>query len=197
MFRYSENYRKKQALVAVLILLLCFVSLVGSTYALFTSNLNDGTIGVITTAGNIKVDIVDAVDGKQSLVGEVLQFQTTASNREILFEPGSTFFTQPFKVKNTGNIPIKFRLAISDDESIGTEEFNEAFEIWISLTPTKPTDAKRITAFTGELEVGQSSGPYYLFVKMKETAGNKFQGKEYTGIGVTVYAVQGNAVIKE
>lgn len=198
MFRYSEDYRKKQALVAVLILLLCFVSLVGSTYALFTSNLNDGTIGVITTAGNIKVDIVDAVDGNQSLVGEILQFQTTASNREILFEPGSTFFTQPFKVKNTGNIPIKFRLAVSEDADIGTEEFNAAFEVWISTSPTGITaEAKEITSFTGKLEVGQSSVPYYLFVKMKETAGNEFQGKKYTGIGVTVYAVQGNAMIKE
>jgi hypothetical protein len=27
---------------------------------------------------------------------------------------------------------------------------------------------------------------------MKETAGNDFQGASYEGIGVTVYAVQGN-----
>jgi hypothetical protein len=32
---------------------------------------------------------------------------------------------------------------------------------------------------------------------MKDTAGNEFQGKTYTGIGVTVYAVQGNVTIEE
>jgi hypothetical protein len=31
---------------------------------------------------------------------------------------------------------------------------------------------------------------------MKETVGNEFENKKYTGIGVTVYAVQGNATIK-
>ena len=194
MFRLGKN---KQAYLAVLIILLCLISLTGATYALFTSNINDGTIGIITTAGDIEVDIVDAADDKSSLVGEVLQFQTTASNRLPLFEPGATFYTQAFKVKNTGNIPIKFRLAVSEDADIGTEEFNSAFEVWISTSPTNSADAKKITKFTGELEVGQSSGPYYLFIKMKETAGNEFQGKKYTGIGVTVYAVQGNAVIKE
>ena len=195
MFRLSKN---KQAYLAVLIILLCLTSLAGATYALFTSNINDGTIGIVTTAGDIEVDIVDAVNNENSLVGEVLQFQTTASNRLPLFEPGATFYTQAFRVKNTGNIPIKFRLAVSEDADIGTEEFNAAFEVWISTSPTGITaEAKKITSFTGELKVGQSSEPYYLFVKMKETAGNEFQGKKYTGIGVTVYAVQGNAMIKE
>ena len=194
MFRLSKN---KQAYLAVLIILLCLTSLVGATYALFTSNLNDGTIGIVTTAGDIEVDIVDAVEDN-SLVGEVLQFQTTASNRLPLFEPGAMFYTQAFRVKNTGNIPINFRLAISEDADIGTEEFNEAFEVWISTSPTGiSAEAKKITSFTGKLEVGQSSVPYYLFVKMKETAGNEFQGKKYTGIGVTVFAIQGNATIKE
>ena len=193
MFRLSKN---KQAYLAVLIILLCLTSLVGATYALFTSNLNDGTIGIVTTAGDIEVDIVDAVEDN-SLVGEVLQFQTTASNRLPLFEPGATFYTQAFRVKNTGNIPINFRLAVSEDADIGTEDFNDAFEVWISTSPTNIAGAEKLTQFKGTLEVGQSSGPYYLFVRMKETAGNDFQGKSYTGIGVTVYAVQGNAVIKE
>jgi hypothetical protein len=29
---------------------------------------------------------------------------------------------------------------------------------------------------------------------MKDTAGNEFQGAKYEGIGVTVYAVQGNVM---
>ena len=32
---------------------------------------------------------------------------------------------------------------------------------------------------------------------MKETVGNEFQGAKYEGIGITVYAVQANAALKE
>jgi hypothetical protein len=124
----------------------------------------------------------------------VLQFQTSQDRKEILFEPGATFYTQGFKVKNVGDIPVNFRLSVSEDESIDMEEFHRAFEVWISTSPTDPSNAQRLTNFTGRLEVGESSeSAYYLFIKMKETVGNEFQGKSYTGIGITVYAVQANA----
>ncbi|MBQ2255370.1 MAG: hypothetical protein II330_00755 [Clostridia bacterium] len=196
MFRYRSN--KQAFIIAVLVILLCLISLTGATYALFTSGANSGTIGIITTAGDIKVDIVDAADEEQSLVGQVLQFRTSSDSKEILFEPGAAFCTQGFKIKNTGDIPINFRLSVSEDEDIDMEEFYEAFEVWISTNPTDPSDATKLIEFTDRLEVGSSSeDTYYLFIKMKETVGNDFQGKTYTGIGVTVYAVQGNVNVKE
>ena len=193
MFRYKSN--KQAFIIAALVILLCLVCLAGATLALFTSDPNDGTIGIITTAGDVKVDIVDA-SSEATLVGKVLQFQTSQDRKEILFEPGAVFYTQGFKVKNVGDIPVNFHLYVSEDEGIDMEEFNEAFEVWISTSPTKPANAKKLTDFTGRLEVGESSESiYYLFIKMKESVGNEFQGKTYTGIGVTVYAVQGNASI--
>ncbi len=196
MIRYKTN--KQAFLIAALVILLCLVSLMGATYALFTETAENGTIGVITTAGDIKVDIVNAADEQDSLVGEVLQFQTSDTQRDILFEPGATFYTQGFKIKNTGDIPINFRLYISEDEKIDMEEFNRAFDVWISTSKTNNADAKKITEFTDRLEVGHSSeATYYLFIKMKESVGNDFQGKTYTGIGITVYAVQGNVDVKE
>ena len=194
MFRYKSN--KQAVIIAALIILLCLACLTGSTLALFTSDPGDGTIGVITTSGNVRVDIVDTTDENNSLVGKVLEFYTSSDRKEILFEPGATFYTQGFKVRNTGDIPINFRLSVSDDEEINTEEFNEAFEVWISTSASDPSNAQKLTDFIGRLEPGFSSAEtYYLFVKMKETAGNEFQGKNYTGIGVTVYAVQGNVDI--
>lgn len=196
MFRYKSN--KQALMIAVSIILLCLISLTGATYALFTSNLNDGTIGIITTAGEIKVDIMDADDENISLVGDVLKFQTSSDRNAVLFEPGATFYTQGFKVKNEGNIPVNFHLSISEDENIDMEEFQRAFEIWISTAPDQLLDAEKLTDFKGRLEVGKSSEEtYYLFIRMRENVGNEFQGKSYTGIGVTVYAVQGNVDIKE
>ncbi len=194
MFRYKSH--KQAFIMTALVILLCLVCLTGVTLALFTSDPNDGSIGIITTAGDIKVDIVDDFS-ETTLVGKVLQIQTSSDRKEILFEPGATFYTQGFKVKNMGDIPINFRLSVSQDDNIDMELFDQAFDVWISTSPTNTADAEKLTDFEGRLEVGESSeSTYYLFVKMKESVGNEFQGKTYTGIGVTVYAVQGNAEIK-
>ena len=196
MFRYKTN--KQAFIIAALVILLCLVCLTGATLALFTNDPNDGTIGIITTAGEVKVDIVDDTAAENSLVGQVLQIQTSSENKEVKFEPGVIYYTQGFKVKNLGDIPINFRLSVSEDESIDMDEFREAFELWISTTPADPENAVQLTEFTGKIPVGQSTTEtYYLYIRMKKTAGNEFQGKTYSGIGVTVYAVQGNADIKE
>ena len=101
-------------------------------------------------------------------------------------------------MKNKGNIPVNFSLSVSKDDKIDMKEFDEAFDVWIVRADDENfANAERITNFKGRLEVGQSSDTYCLFVKMKETAGNEFQNKSYTGIGVTVYAVQGNVDIGE
>jgi hypothetical protein len=166
--------------------------------ALFTIQASNGTIGVITTAGKIKVDIVDALDETNSLIGNTLQFQTKANQKDILFEPGATLHTQGFKIKNTGNIPINIRLSVSNDEDLNMEEFNRAFEVWIATSPTDKSNAIKITDFIDRLEVGDiSTETYYLYIKMKESAGNEFKDKNYTGIGITVYAVQGNVNVEE
>ncbi len=196
MSRYKTN--KQALIIAVLVIMLCLVSLTGATLALFTSDANDGTIGIITTAGEVKVDIIDA-SSEKSLVGETLVFMTSSEQKDILFEPGATFYTQGFKVKNVGNIPVNFRLSVSEDENIDMEAFHEAFEVWISKSPTNPEQAERLTSFVGRLETGEinnTSDTYYLFIKMKESVGNEFQGKTYTGIGVTVYVVQSNVGIE-
>ena len=187
MLRYQSN--KKALVIAALIILLCLASLTGATLAIFTNNLNDGTIGIVTTAGNIKVAIVDAETG-ESLNGKALTFK----NETILFEPGATFRTNGFKVKNIGDIDIQFRMSVSEDERLDMVEFSKAFEIWISNDPDNHAAGVPIHTFLEKLKPGQeSSDTYFLYIKMKETAGNEFQNQEYDGIGVTIYAVQGNA----
>ena len=190
MFRYKTN--KQTFIIAALVILLCLVCLTGATLALFTSDRNDGTIGIVTTAGAVQIDIVDT--SGTSLQDKALAFMTTSGTTDgenILFEPGATFYTQGFKVKNEGNIPVNFSLSVSKDDQIDMEKFDQAFEVWI-VEGGDFAHAERLTSFKGSLAVGESSQTYYLFIKMKETVGNEFQGKTYTGIGVTVYAVQGN-----
>lgn len=194
MFRYKSH--KQAFIMTALVILLCLVSLVGATLALFTSDPNDGTIGIITTSGDVEIDIVDL--SGETLQNRALDFITASGtptdSGNVLFEPGATFRTQGFKVKNTGDIPVNFSLSVSKDDKIDMEEFDKAFELWIVKEGDDFSSAEKITNFkVNGLVAGESSETYYLFIKMKESVGNEFQGKTYSGIGVTVYAVQGNA----
>ena len=196
MFRYKSN--KKAFVMTALVILLCLVCLAGATLALFTNDPNDGTIGIITTTGEVRVDIVNSDNVEKSLVGGVLEFQTNSASPVILFEPGAMFCTQGFKVKNTGTIPIKFRLSVSDDDGIDMAAFKDGFDFWISTSSEKPEEVQELDDFYGRLAAGEcSESTYYLFIKMKETADDDFQGKTYSGIGITVYAVQENAELRE
>ena len=193
MFRYKTN--KQAVIIAALVILLCLACLTGATLALFTSDPNDGTIGIVTTSGDVEIDIVDT--SGVTLQNRALAFMTTSGatdSENVLFEPGATFYTQGFKIKNTGDILVNFSLSVSKDDKIDMEEFAKAFELWIVKEGDDFSNAEKLTEFkVNGLAAGESSDTYYLFIRMKESAGNEFQGKTYSGIGVTVYAVQGNA----
>lgn len=185
---------KYTIIFAALAILLCLVSLTGATLALFTSSDEDGRIGINATSGSIKLDIVDADNPSFSLVGDALDFVTKDGTQDILFEPGMTVHTQGFRIKNDGNIPINFIVYISKDAEV-SQNFIEAFDVWLTNDPTSRTGMVKLQEFDGRLEVKQSSDVYYLVFHMKEEIGNDFQGQEFTGVGITVCAVQGNVDI--
>ena len=193
MSRYNPG--KKTIIIAAMVILLCLVSITGATFALFTASTEDGKIGINATSGDLKVDIIDASDNPSSLVGDVLNFITTSDKKVILFEPGAMYYTEGFRVKNDGSIPMDFILYISEDET-ASEDFSAAFEVWLTNDPKNKSNMVKLQEFDGQLEVGQTSDIYYLVFRMKETAGNEFQDRTFTGVGITVCAVQGNAKIK-
>lgn len=198
MSRYKPTH--KTFIIAALLILLCLVSISGATFALFTSTTEDGKIGINATSGKMKVDIIDASDKPQSLVGDVLDFITTADKTEVLFEPGATYYTEGFRVKNAGNIDIKYILYISEDAHENgkpVENFSDAFEVWLTTNPKSKDGMVKIQDFSGTLEKEQASDVFYLVFRMKETAGNDFQNRTFTGVGITVCAVQGNGYIKK
>ena len=186
-----EEQNKRAFIIAAMVILLCLVAITGATLALFTSNLEDGTIGINATAGTLKVDIISAEDETQSLVGDVLTFVDVNGNTDVLFEPGAVYHTQGFRVKNIGEIPIHFIVYISNNEKV-SEDFAKAFEFWITPDPTDRDGMVKLSEFDGKLEPGFCSGDYYLVFKMKESAGNEFMNRPFTGVGITVCAVQGN-----
>ena len=190
---------KNRIIACFLIMTLCFSSIVGSTYALFTSDPERGKIGVNTTSGTVKADIVDTSEQQNSLVGETLQLMTTSQSDTYYFEPGATFYTQGFRIKNAGNVTMNYRLYVSNDPALEMTDFSDAFDVYVveNLSDIGKAE-KEITSFGGQLGAGQTSDEiFYLVIRMKENATNDFQGRHFDGIGITVYAIQGNVEIKE
>ncbi len=194
------DYRKQRntLILAASVILLCLISITGATLALFTSR-NDGTIGINTTSGNLEVDIVDASDSPASLIGGVLKFTDSAEGlvspeTDILFEPGALYYTEGFRVVNSGEIPLNYIVYMSEDENF-SDNFYDAFEVWITDNPSDREAMRRIDKFSGKLAVGESSSIHYLVFRMKSTAGNEYQNETFVGVGITVCAVQGNAIV--
>lgn len=189
---------KNRIIACFIVMALCFSSIVGSTYALFTSDPERGKIGVNVTSGRVKVDIVDNSAEENSLVGESLQFMTTSQSDTYYIEPGATIYTQPFRVKNMGNVTINYFIYVSDARYENMANFDDVFDVYIVKSIGDIGSGEQLMSFTGrQLGAGQTSDVYYLVLKMKENAPNDFQGKHYSGIGITVYAIQGNVDIKE
>ena len=179
----EEGKKKQVILISGVVICLCVLVLTAVTVGLFGSRCAGATVGLAVSTGKLELDIVDAEE--RSLLNQILQFRRADPSAQVLFEPGTRILTQGFKVMNRGNIPIRFCIGI-DAEEAAASDFLEAFEVWIVTA-----DGERMEReMTGLLDANAASEMYFLVIKMKESAGNTFQGKTYTGIGITVRAVQ-------
>ena len=149
---------------------------------------DSGNTGINITTGKVKVDIVNLFN--QSVVGDVLKFEGEADGLDVKFQPGSVFYTQGFKVKNIGNVAITYKMFVSRDSSFDMAKFEEAFDFYVVKDPNDINSGVQMLSFSGVLEPNSVSETYYVVIAMKETAGNEFQDKTFTGIGITVNATQ-------
>ena len=178
--------------MAVVIISLCILSMAGITYALFTNNVEDGTIGINATTGRISVDITD--ESGRSIVGEYLHFKNADNDGLLEFEPGKTYYTEGFQVKNDGTIPLLFRMYISNEPGMDIAKFSESFEFYVTTDPLDKNADVTLREFSGELSKDQTSQTYYLVIRMKASADNTYANQSYGGIGITVFATQRNTI---
>ncbi len=172
---------KKALIASVLSLVLCVSMLVGSTFAWFTDT---ATTSVNTIqAGTLKVDIVNG--SGTSLKGSSMSFVNSDGSADILWEPGATFRTIGFKVKNIGNLAFKYKMVLN-----GVDGDNALLNVITFKVVKADGTAVDLSMFEGHLTKDTESELLYIEGHMAEDAGNDYQGKELTGLGITVYATQ-------
>ena len=183
----KKTVTKHALLASILAMVLCVTMLVGTTFAWFTDTASAKVNQI--KSGKLDVDIVDA--GGESLDGKELKFLVNkaipAEGTQILWEPGCTYQLQPFKVKNAGNLALKYKIVISGIN--GDAELNKAIE-WTMKIGEEDIDASADYVL---LEANACSKEITISGHMKESAGNEYMDKSIDGIAVTVLATQKDA----
>ena len=172
-------------------LIICVAMLIGTTFAWFTDTASTAVNKI--QAGNLKVDIVDK--NGNSLNGKSLSFRDVNNKTDILWEPGAKFNLDSFKIVNKGNLALKYKVIISGIN--GSAKLLEAIDFTVKIGDAAeaaladwegvllPDDAAAIdTMPVKETKLITISG------KMREDAGNEYQGLSIGGIGITVLATQ-------
>ena len=177
---------KRALLCSVLSIALCLSMLIGTTFAWFTDTATTAVNKIVS--GKLEVDIVSTEEGNPTLQGTGLQFASAdgKTGEAILWEPGATYKTQGFKIKNNGNLALKFKVAIN-----GTTGSSDLLKVITFSIVNAEGVAVDLSTFEGHLTPSDTlSAVYYIQGHMDEAAGNEYQSKELDGVTITVYATQ-------
>lgn len=109
----KKSAKRNVIVSSLLAIILCISIMVGGTYAWFTDTADTATVKV--QAGTLKVDIEKQTGSTDwaSAQGEALEFQNVLGNQTVLWEPGATFETEDFRIRNKGTLALKYKMVIN------------------------------------------------------------------------------------
>ena len=185
---------KRALLLSVLSMVICVSMLIGSTFAWFTDS---ATANVNTIkSGDLDVEIVKA-DGSE-LTGALKWVAKDGREQDkILWEPGCEYNLESFKIKNAGDLALKYKVVISG--LTGDAKLLEAIDFTVSVDgdalvakdgESTVSTVADLNNFEGTLKAGDVTGKITITGTMKTTAGNDYRGLSLEGISITVYATQ-------
>ncbi|MBR1990148.1 MAG: SipW-dependent-type signal peptide-containing protein [Firmicutes bacterium] len=191
----TKRSTKSALISSLLILTLCMSMMVGTTYAWFTDEVKSE--GNIIQAGKLEIALEKynaATHVWENAEGKTIAFKTNSNSNvtaaNILWEPGCTFWMESIRIKNTGDLALKYEIALSD--ITGASELLNAIEFtYVAYDGNGGTvSSGALNEIKGELLPDQTSGDIIIMAHMKEDAGNECQGKKLENISVVVFAQQ-------
>ena len=181
----KKSTTKMSLVASIAALVLCCAMLIGTTFAWFTDSASTAVNKI--QAGTLDVQLLD--ESGNSLEGQTLAWQKAAGHEseEVLWEPGCTYKLQSFKIKNNGNLALKYKIVISG--IVGDAKLLEAIDFTVSGVGGATTAAD-LNGFEGKLAANSTTDAITITGHMKESAGNEYQNQSIDGIGITVVATQ-------
>ena len=182
----SHKQTKRALLTSIMALVMCVVMLVGTTFAWFTDTASTSVNKI--TSGNLHVEIQDKTGEKIENLEWVKEDGTIIEKQEdILWEPGCTYLLTPFKIVNTGNLALKYKIVI--DGLDGSAKLLKVLKFTYT-TEDGTFDMSAEGHLTAKGTPGAETKLIKVSVHMDEQAGNEYQNKTLTGVKFTVYATQ-------
>ena len=174
----SKNTRRALVL-SVLSVVMCLAMLIGTTFAWFTDTASTSVSTI--QAGTLNVEIQGA--NNESI--EKLNWVKAEGHADeaILWEPGCTYNLESFKIVNTGNLALKYKIVVTD--ATGDKKLLDV----IHFTYTADGQDLDISQ-EGHLAAGDETGLITVSAHMDESAGNEYQGLKLEGVAIKVYATQ-------
>ena len=194
---------KRSLTASIISMVACVALLIATTFAWFTSTASTSVNKI--QAGTLEVEIQKSTDGSTwtDVGNDALSFikSTSAAQGEaVLWEPGAEYKLPMLRVANKGNLALKFKINFA--MTGGDEKLADVLDVKLNGQSTGSTLADILNSkdadgvihgtlrgITGsEEEVGSDS--YEISMKMKENAGNEYQGLSIDGIAITCVATQ-------
>ena len=160
-------------------LVMCVVMLVGTTFAWFTDTASTGVNKI--TSGNLHVEIQDKEGNKIENLEWVAK--DGRAQDKILWEPGATYTLTPFKIANTGNLALKYKMVVTGLD--GDADLLRVIKFTYKLGDTV-LDLNE----EGHLTAGAATGMITVSATMDKNAGNEYMDKTLEGVEIKVYATQ-------
>jgi len=181
---------KRALFSSIMALILCFSMLLGTTFAWFTDSVTSG--GNIIQAGVLDVEMYYA-DGSKEVPTTISGDWNDAANvaiykAEQLWEPGY-IDAKHIKIVNAGTLALKYKLAIVPHVDEVISALADVIDVYLFETAQKVDRATATSGTklgtlrevmatsitTGDL-VAKDSRTATIVLKMREEAGNEYQG---------------------
>lgn len=195
----NKKATKRALLTSITALAMCVVMLVGTTFAWFTDTATANVNKI--QAGNLDVAL-EMLDGTNWVTaeGKTLNFVKAANapaGEKVLWEPGAEYKLPELRVRNDGNLALKYEVAITGAVDATPNNGVNDLELLNVITfsasiggGTATSGVYGTTIADGALNAKDDAQTIQLSAKMDENAGNKYQEMAISGIAITVKAMQ-------
>ncbi len=201
---------KKILLSSILTILLCASIIVGSTYALFTS---ESTTNVAITSGKVEVVAHVVEDSLKLYSGE---FNESLNDYEYIEQSnhfingGTANFSKQDELQLTDIAPldkVEFMIALTNNSTIaikyqvqlliqGSTKLFDVLKVSIDGLELTNNGKTNISKWSSLVQAKESVSPLKVTIELPEGVGNDYQS-ETCDIAIVVYAVQGNAHVED
>ncbi len=205
----EKRVTKKAIFASLLSVAVCTSMLIGTSYAWFTDSVTSSNNKIV--AGTLKVDLqVKGGNTGYDKYTSIKESSEPVFNYE-LWEPGYTVWTN-VKVVNEGSLALKYTLRFVSDDDLTKAKLADAIDVYyvpedVAAPDSRPdfTTEPYVNYYKGtlaevfsgtvdpiedKLEENQDADYATIVLKMKEKAGNEYQGEALPAFDLQLIAMQ-------